>query len=68
MRVEANPLRLSAIPGEPSVITVNVTNTRTVISGHRLRVLGIDPAWATLDQENLSLFPETSGVAVVTVT
>jgi hypothetical protein len=68
VRVDVTPLRFSAIPGQPALITVQVTNPRPVISGHRLRVLGIDPEWATLDQDTLSLFPDTSGVALVTVT
>jgi hypothetical protein len=68
VRVDVTPLRFTATPGQPALITVRVTNPRPVISGHRLRVLGIDPEWATLDQDTLSLFPDTSGVALVTVT
>lgn len=68
MRVEVTPRQFSAIPGEPAVITVSVANTGTLISGHQIRVLGVDPRWATIDQERLSLFPDTAGVAVVTVT
>ena len=50
------------------MVTVRVVNTADIISGHRIRVLGVDPRWATLDQDNLSLFPDSSGVAVLTVT
>ncbi len=68
MRVEVTPRQFSAVPGEPTVVTVSVANTGTLISGHQIRVLGVDPRWATIDQERLSLFPDTAGVAVVTVT
>jgi 5-hydroxyisourate hydrolase-like protein (transthyretin family) len=68
VRVEVTPQRLSVVPGRPAVVTVRVTNTGTVISGHRIRVLGIDDAWAALDQDQLSLFPDASGTAVLTLT
>lgn len=68
MRVEVSPRHCSLIPGEPAVITVSVANTGMVISGHRVRVLGVDPAWVTIDQDQLSLFPDTSGACVVKVT
>src|SRR5581483_3697626 len=54
--------------GQPLVIEVQVFNTEPVISAHRVRVLGVDPAWITLDQDQLSLFPDTMGVVVVTIT
>jgi hypothetical protein len=63
VRVDVNPRRLSAIPGEPAVVTISVANTAAVITGHRIRVLGLDPQWARLDTEELSLFPDTTGVA-----
>jgi hypothetical protein len=68
MRVEVSPRQLSAKPGSPATITVQVTNTRTVISGHRVRVLGVDPEWISVDASSLSLFPDAVGTAVVTVT
>ena len=68
MRVEVSPRQCSVRPGEPTIITVSVANTGTVISGHQIRVLGVDPRWFSIDQERLSLFPDTAGVAVVTVT
>lgn len=68
MRVEVSPLRLSAVPGRPTVITVRVVNDGTLISGHRIRVLGIDPAWASLDRSQVSLFPDASATVVLTVT
>lgn len=68
MRVEVEPRRATVVPGQPTVLTVRVVNTSTVISGHRVRVLGVDPRWVHLDQDQLSLFPDAAGVAVMTVT
>jgi hypothetical protein len=68
MHVDVNPRALSAVPGQPSVITVQIVNNTDVISGHRLRVLGVDPRWVELDNDQLSLFPDAVGVAVMTVT
>lgn len=50
------------------MFTVSVANSGTLISGHRIRVLGLDPRWTSLDQDRLSLFPDTAGVAVLTIT
>lgn len=68
MRVDVTPRQLQVIPGRPAAITVDVTNTRTLISGHRIRVLGVDPQWVEIDNDSLSLFPETADSAKVTVT
>ncbi len=68
VRVDVHPRRLSAIPGEPAVVTISVANTAAVITGHRIRVLGVDPQWARLDTEELSLFPDTTGVARLELT
>lgn len=68
MRVEVEPHRATVAPGRPTVLTVRVVNTGTVISGHRIRVLGVDPRWVQLDQQQLSLFPDAAGVAVLTIT
>jgi 5-hydroxyisourate hydrolase-like protein (transthyretin family) len=67
MRVEVTPRRFSVVLGRPFPVTVRVTNTSSVISGHEVRVLGLDPAWVRLDKERLSLFPDASGVIVVTL-
>lgn len=67
MRVEVSPRHCSVVPGEPAVITVSVANTGTVISGNSIRILGVDPKWVTIDQDRLSLFPDTAGVAIVTL-
>ena len=68
MRVEVTPRHCSVVAGRSTVITVSVTNSASIISGHRIRVLGVDPKWVSLDQDNLSLFPDATGVAVATVT
>lgn len=67
MRVEVSPPGLSAVPGRPVTLTVSVTNTGTVISGHALRVLGLDPDWVQVDTERLSLFPDTTGAFTITL-
>jgi hypothetical protein len=67
MRVELVPAAVSIVPGKSSQVIVNVTNTATVISGHSCRVLGLDPSWVQIDKEDLSLFPETSGVFTITI-
>ncbi len=67
MRVEVSPRSFTVAPGQPAVFSVQVFNTRTVISGHRVRVLGIDPTWVELDQPQLSLLPESLGVTLVTI-
>jgi hypothetical protein len=68
MRVDVEPRSATVFPGQPTVLTVRVVNTATVISGQRIRVLGVDPRWVRLDQEQLSLFPDAAGVALLTVT
>jgi hypothetical protein len=68
MRVEVNPRSAVAAPGKPAVFTIQVFNTEPLISGHRIRVLGADSEWTSLDKEQISLFPDTTGVAVLAVT
>ena len=63
VRVEVSPRRLSAVPGQPATVIISLANTATVITGHRIRVLGVDPRWVELDTDELSLFPDTTGVA-----
>ena len=68
MRVDAIPAHATLILGQPLVVSVQVYNTAQVISAYTVRVLGVDPAWVTLDQDQLSLFPDTLGSLVVTIT
>ena len=67
MRVETSPQRVSAAAGRAATFTITVTNTGSVIGGYRIRALGVDPRWAELDTDSLSLFPDDTGVAVLTV-
>jgi hypothetical protein len=68
VRVEVTPRTATVEPGRPSVFTIQVFNGEELISGHRIRVLGADSEWTTLDKRELSLFPGTAGVAVLAVT
>jgi Carboxypeptidase regulatory-like domain len=68
MKVEVTPRTAVLSPGKPSVFTVQVFNNEELISGHRIRVLGADSEWTSLDKRELSLFPGTTGVAILAVT
>ncbi len=68
MRLDVTPRRASLTQGRPVTLTATVTNTGTVISGYRVRVLGLDPTWVAVDPDGLSLFPGTGGTALLTVT
>lgn len=68
MRVDVSPRHVSASPGQPVTLVVTVTNNGALISGHEVRVLGLDPAWSSITNGTLSLFPATSGNASAVVT
>lgn len=68
MRVTVAPRQAAVEPGQPVVFSVAVTNTGDVISGHQVRVLGLDPRWVSIDREHFSLFPGGSGTALITIT
>lgn len=67
MRVDVSPQLLDVEPGRRAVLSVAVYNDESIIVAYRIRVLGLDEAWVDIDQERLSLFPDTSGVAIVTL-
>ena len=67
MRVDVTPIHADVVGGQPIVLTVMITNTTTVISGFTVRVLGADPSWVTLDQAQISLFPDEVRVVPVTI-
>ncbi|MCU1497992.1 MAG: hypothetical protein JWM47_1945 [Acidimicrobiales bacterium] len=67
MRVDVAPRRVNVMPGSPVVLTVSVFNTSNIISAQRIRVLGLDAAWVTIDQTEMSLFPDESAVVNLTV-
>ncbi|MGC9156111.1 MAG: carboxypeptidase regulatory-like domain-containing protein [Ferrimicrobium sp.] len=60
MRLSVNPSRQNTEPGQEATFTLEVTNTSSVISGHQIRVLGLDPTWVQIDDPTISLFPDTS--------
>ncbi len=68
MRLILNPERQNVEPGRESAVALSVTNTSSVISGHRIRVLGLDPSWVTIDDETLSLFPDATSTTVIRIT
>ena len=67
MRVEVTPRRVVAAVGQAVTLSVTVTNTGDVISGHVVRVLGVDPRWVTCSRERVSLFPGASDTVTVTL-
>lgn len=68
MRVDVFPEHATPAPGQPVVLTVQVFNSAPVISAHRIRILGVDEKWVSVDHDQLSLFPESTGVVTVTIT
>lgn len=67
MLADVSPRRIAAQPGRVITLAVTIRNTGDIISGHRIRVLGLDPAWVTVDREHLSLFPGTATTVLVKV-
>lgn len=65
MRVEVTPNRAEIAPFRPVIVTVKITNTENVIGGYTVRLLGADPSWVELPEEQISLFPDE--VRIVTV-
>jgi len=68
MRTNINPERQDIEPGREVIFVLSVTNTSTVISGHRIRVLGLDPSWVSIEDPTLSLFPDATGTTRIHVT
>ena len=68
MRVQIDPPRIELVEGMPLQLSVTVTNTGDVIGGYRLRILGVDPSWAHLTSEEISLFPDTSQTVQIMAT
>lgn len=67
MRVEISPTRLEGLAGIAHTVTITITNTGDLIGGYAVRVLGADPEWVSLDNQALSIFPESSTVVVATI-
>ncbi|MXG88798.1 carboxypeptidase regulatory-like domain-containing protein [Nocardioides flavescens] len=68
MQVDVSPRRLDAVPGVPVPVTVTITNTGDLIAGFVLRVLGADPTWVELPDDELSLFPEETRTVLAQIT
>ncbi|TAM92581.1 MAG: hypothetical protein EPN43_02190 [Jatrophihabitans sp.] len=68
MRVDVSPRQCDILPGVGLPLRVTITNTGTVIGGYTIRVLGADPGWVHLEDEQVSLFPEESRTILVQVT
>jgi 5-hydroxyisourate hydrolase-like protein (transthyretin family) len=67
MRVDVTPSIVEVTPGSRVPLRVSIYNDDAVIVAYRLRVLGLDPAWVTIDEPRLSLFPDTATEAGVTL-
>lgn len=68
MRLAASPTELNVAIGDPIVLQLEVYNSRTVIDGFRASLIGVGDVAFTSDPYELSLFPETGGVMVLTFT
>lgn len=68
MRLTVNPVVVTAAIGDPVVLSLEVYNTRPVIDGYRVSLLGLGDIVASSDPPELSLFPETAGTMVVVFT
>ena len=68
MRLEVTPAQLDANVGEPIVLQVEVYNSRSVIDGYQATLLGLRGQPFTSEPRELSLFPESSGVMLLTFT
>jgi len=68
MQVDVSPRRLDAVPGLPVPVSVTITNTGDLIAGFTVRVLGADPSWVELPDDELSLFPEETRTVVAMIT
>jgi len=62
MRAVVEPRHITTYPGFPVEFAITVTNALHLVDAYSVRVLGVDPAWVTVDQERLQLFPGTVGV------
>lgn len=68
MHVDLHPRRFELQPGVPQPITVTISNTGSVIGGYAVRVLGADPSWVQIAEDEVSLFPEETRTLTVLVT
>jgi 5-hydroxyisourate hydrolase-like protein (transthyretin family) len=65
VHVDVSPRQFDLTPGLPQPISVTISNTGDVIGGYALRVLGADPSWVAIDDDEVSLFPGESRTVLV---
>ncbi len=68
MHVDVAPRHVQAGTGAASEVLVTLTNTRDVIAGYAVRVLGVDAGWVHVDDPQPRLFPGATTVVRVAVT
>ena len=67
MRLEVSPHDAVVMTGQPVVLTVEVTNTSSVIESYGVRALGLDPAWVNAEPATMALFPGATGFATLVI-
>ena len=67
MRTDLRFTHLTLVPGQPTRVSIEVTNTADVIDGVTAIIDGLDPDWIRLDQPLVRLFPEESGEVTFTL-
>jgi hypothetical protein len=65
LKFNTNDLRLA--PGESAELLLSVTNEGQVVDAFSIMVLGLDPAWYSLAQSEMRLFPKDSAEIVLRV-
>lgn len=68
MRVDVTPPELQLAPGQTAVLSVEITNTTSLIESYGVRVLGLDPQWVHAAPASVPLFPGSTGFVTVVVT
>jgi len=67
MRTDLDFTHLTLVPGVPTRVSIEVTNTADVIDGVTAIIDGLDEDWITLDEPLVRLFPGDSGEVAFTV-
>lgn len=67
LRADVSPTSVRASTDEPAVVTIEVTNMSDVIRSFQIGVIGLDPAWVSVDVPVLELFPGERGMADVSI-
>jgi uncharacterized repeat protein (TIGR01451 family) len=67
MRTDLQFTHLTLVPGQPTRVAIEVTNTADVIDGVTAIIDGLDEDWIRLDQPLVRLFPDATGEVVFTI-